>query len=65
MISRYYGRPTDDAEISQHLGAGHNSDDLAGPAGVLLLAQSADRGGSRPTFVSWAWTRSGSTCRPG
>ena len=28
MISRYYGRPTDDAEINRHLGAGHDSDDL-------------------------------------
>ena len=48
MISRYYGRPTDDAEINQHLGAGHNSDDLVEPAGVLLLAQSADGDGQRP-----------------
>jgi GNAT superfamily N-acetyltransferase len=42
MISRYYGRPTDDTEISQHLGAGHGSDDLVEPTGVLLLAQGAD-----------------------
>jgi GNAT superfamily N-acetyltransferase len=42
MISRFYGRPTDDAEINQHLGAGHGSDDLVEPSGVLLLAQSAD-----------------------
>ena len=42
MISRYYGRPTDDVEINQHLGAGHDSDDLVEPTGVLLLAQSAD-----------------------
>lgn len=49
MISRYYGRPADDAEISRHLGAGHGSDDLAEPTGVLLLAQSADGGArSRP-----------------
>jgi len=47
MISRYYARPTDDAEISQHLGAGHDSDDLVEPTGVLLLAQSAD-GGAQP-----------------
>lgn len=38
MISRYYGRPTDDAEINRHLGAGHDSDDLVEPTGVLLLA---------------------------
>lgn len=43
MISRYYGRPTNDSEISQHLGAGHDSDDLVEPTGVLLLARSADR----------------------
>jgi GNAT superfamily N-acetyltransferase len=42
MISRYYGRPTDDAEINQHLGAGHDSDDLVEPTGVLLLAQRVD-----------------------
>jgi GNAT superfamily N-acetyltransferase len=42
MISRYYNRPTDDAEINQHLSAGHGSDDLVEPTGVLLLAQSAD-----------------------
>ena len=47
MISRYYGRPADDAEINQHLGAGHDSDDLVEPTGVLLLAQSAD-GGAQP-----------------
>jgi GNAT superfamily N-acetyltransferase len=46
MISRYYGRSTDDAEIDQYLGAGHDSDDLVEPTGVLL-AQSAD-GGVRP-----------------
>ncbi|MBO0802418.1 MAG: GNAT family N-acetyltransferase [Nocardiopsaceae bacterium] len=39
MISRYYGRPADDAEIDQHLGAGHGSDDLVELIGVLLLAQ--------------------------
>ncbi|MGH3170097.1 MAG: GNAT family N-acetyltransferase [Trebonia sp.] len=43
MISRYYGRPTDDAEINQHLGAGHDSDDLVEPTGVLLLARGTDR----------------------
>lgn len=41
MISRYYGRPTDDTEISQHLAAGHDSDDLVEPTGVLLLAHAA------------------------
>lgn len=50
MISRYYGRPTDDAEISRHLGAGHDSGDLVEPAGVLLLARSAD-GGAPPRPV--------------
>lgn len=39
MISRYYGRETDDAEIDRHLRAGHDSDDLAEPTGVLLLAR--------------------------
>ena len=48
MISRYYGRPTDDAEINQHLGAGHGSDDLVEPTGVLLLARSAGDGAPRP-----------------
>jgi GNAT superfamily N-acetyltransferase len=47
MISRYYGRPTDDAEINRHLGTGHDSDDLVEPTGVLLVAQSAD-GGTEP-----------------
>lgn len=47
MISRYYGRPTDDAEINQHLDAGHDSDHLVEPTGVLLLAQSA-HGGAQP-----------------
>jgi len=47
MISRHYGRPTDDAEINQHLGTGHGSDDLMGPTGVLLLAQGTD-GDARP-----------------
>lgn len=50
MISRYYGRPTNDAEISRHLRDGHDSDDLAGPAGVLLLAHSAD-GDAQPRPV--------------
>ncbi|MFC9474613.1 GNAT family N-acetyltransferase [Nocardia sp. NPDC056952] len=39
MISRYYGRPTDDAEIDQHLADGHDSDDLAPPTGLLLIAR--------------------------
>jgi GNAT superfamily N-acetyltransferase len=47
MISRYYGRPTDGAEIDKHLGAGHGSDDLTEPTGVLLLAQGAN-GDGRP-----------------
>ncbi|WP_433678022.1 hypothetical protein [Nocardia sp. CA-119907] len=42
MISRYYGRPTDDAEIDRHLADGHGSDDLSPPTGLLLLAR---RGG--------------------
>ena len=42
MVSRYYGRPTDDAEINQHLGAGQGSDDLKEPTGVLLLAHGTD-----------------------
>jgi GNAT superfamily N-acetyltransferase len=42
MISRYYGRRTDDAEINRHLGDGHDSGDLVEPTGLLLLAQSAD-----------------------
>ncbi len=48
MISRYYGRPADDAEISQHLGSGHGSDDLVEPSGVLLLAQRAGGDALRP-----------------
>jgi hypothetical protein len=44
MISRYYGRPTDDAEINHYLGAGHGNDDLVEPTGVLLLARRADAG---------------------
>lgn len=43
MISRYYGRPTDDAEINRHLADGHDSDDLSPPRGLLLLAR---RGGA-------------------
>jgi GNAT superfamily N-acetyltransferase len=50
MISRYYGRPTDDAEINRHLGDGHDSDDLVEPSGVLLLARRADDDG-RPRPV--------------
>ena len=38
MISRYYGRDTDDAEIDKHLREGHDSEDLAPPTGLLLLA---------------------------
>jgi hypothetical protein len=48
MISRYYGRPTDDAEINEHVRAGHGSDDLVAPAGVLLLARSGDGAARRP-----------------
>jgi GNAT superfamily N-acetyltransferase len=48
MISRYYGRPTDDAEITQHLSAGHGSDDLREPTGVLLLARGTDADAQRP-----------------
>jgi GNAT superfamily N-acetyltransferase len=48
MISRYYGRPTDEAEIDRHLGAGHGSDDLVEPGGVLLLARRAHAGAERP-----------------
>ncbi|MBY8855570.1 GNAT family N-acetyltransferase [Nocardia sp. CA2R105] len=43
MISRFYGRPTDDAEIDRHLAEGHGSDDLTPPTGLLLLAR---RGGA-------------------
>ncbi|MFX0575745.1 GNAT family N-acetyltransferase [Nocardia nepalensis] len=39
MISRYYGRPTDDAEIDRHLADGHDSEDLTPPTGLLLLAR--------------------------
>ncbi|MEU0499475.1 GNAT family N-acetyltransferase [Nocardia sp. NPDC004278] len=39
MISRYYCRPTDEAEIDRHLADGHDSDDLAPPTGLLLLAR--------------------------
>ena len=39
MISRYYGRETDEAEIDRHLRAGHDSDDLVPPTGLLLLAR--------------------------
>ncbi|MGF6887237.1 GNAT superfamily N-acetyltransferase [Nocardia sp. GAS34] len=39
MISRYYGRPTDDAEIDRHLADGYDSDDLTPPTGLLLLAR--------------------------
>jgi GNAT superfamily N-acetyltransferase len=39
MISRYYGRPTDDTEIDRHLADGHDSDDLIPPTGLLLLAR--------------------------
>lgn len=42
MISRYYRRPTHDAEIDRHLADGHGSDDLRPPTGLLLLAR---RGG--------------------
>ncbi|MFD3702711.1 GNAT family N-acetyltransferase [Nocardia sp. NPDC058658] len=38
MITRYHGRPTDDAEIDRHLAEGHHSDDLTPPTGLLLLA---------------------------
>ncbi|MFD4444788.1 hypothetical protein ACFWPK_33915 [Nocardia sp. NPDC058519] len=39
MISRHYGRPTDDAEIDGHLADGYGSDDLTLPTGLLLLAR--------------------------
>ena len=39
MITRYYRRPTDDAEIDWHLANGYNSDDLTPPTGLLLLAR--------------------------
>ncbi|MGM7645649.1 GNAT family N-acetyltransferase [Nocardia sp. JW2] len=39
MITRYYRRPTDDAEIDRHLAQGHDSDDLRPPTGSLLLAR--------------------------
>ncbi|WP_181697206.1 GNAT family N-acetyltransferase [Nocardia sp. GTS18] len=39
MITRYYRRPTDDAEIDRHLAQGHDSDDLRPPTGLLLLAR--------------------------
>lgn len=39
MISRYYGRPTDEAEIDRHLADGHDSDDLAPPTGLLLIVR--------------------------
>ena len=47
MISRYHGRPADSAEIDKHLGAGHGSDDLVEPTGILLLALGED-GDGRP-----------------
>jgi GNAT superfamily N-acetyltransferase len=50
MISRFYGRPTDDAEINRHLGAGHGSDDLVEPTGTFLLASCAD-GDANPRAV--------------
>ncbi|MRH90679.1 GNAT family N-acetyltransferase [Nocardia sp. SYP-A9097] len=39
MITRYYGRPTDDAEIDRHLANGHDSADLTPSTGLLLLAR--------------------------
>ncbi|MFD4427978.1 GNAT family N-acetyltransferase, partial [Nocardia sp. NPDC058497] len=39
MISRYYDRPADDAEIDGHLADGYDSDDLSPPTGLLLLAR--------------------------
>jgi len=41
LISRYHGRATDEAEIDRHLRAGHDSDDLVAPTGVLFLARRA------------------------
>jgi hypothetical protein len=32
--------------------------------GGRLRTWDAGQGGLRPTCVNWAWTRSGSTCRP-
>jgi GNAT superfamily N-acetyltransferase len=43
MISRYHGRETDDEEIDRHLRAGHDSDDLVPPSGLLLLARRSGR----------------------
>jgi GNAT superfamily N-acetyltransferase len=39
MITRYFGRCTDDAEIDHYLSDGHDSDDLTPPTGLLLLAR--------------------------
>jgi GNAT superfamily N-acetyltransferase len=39
LITRVNGRETDEAEIDRHLRAGHDSDDLVAPNGVLLLAR--------------------------
>ncbi|MFD6395345.1 GNAT family N-acetyltransferase [Nocardia sp. NPDC060249] len=39
MISRYYRRPTDDTQIDRYLADGHDSDDLAPPTGLLLIAR--------------------------
>ncbi|MFG1806682.1 GNAT family N-acetyltransferase [Streptomyces sp. NPDC049040] len=38
LISRYYGRPTDDAEISEVIGE-EPSDDLVPPTGIFLVAR--------------------------
>ncbi|MEU6584397.1 GNAT family N-acetyltransferase [Nocardia sp. NPDC046763] len=39
MITRYYDRPTNDAEMGCYLAEGHASDDLTPPTGLLLLAR--------------------------
>jgi GNAT superfamily N-acetyltransferase len=39
LIGRVHGGETDEAEIDRHLRAGHDSDDLVAPTGVLLLAR--------------------------
>lgn len=39
LITRAHGRDTDEAEIDRHMRAGHGSDDLVAPTGMLLLAR--------------------------
>ncbi|MFD3591989.1 GNAT family N-acetyltransferase [Nocardia sp. NPDC058640] len=62
MITRYYARPTDDAEIDHHLATGHHSNDLTPPTGLLLLAHRDEHpvgcaGIRRLTPHTWELTR--------